>query len=98
MCNILNNIKNTCNTHTVSLSAYHHALFLVSNTQLAAIDSGCSTHTLREDAYVASRTINQPTKVCGTPTGNTMTSTTEAILDFPSMPTAAKKANVYLDL
>ena len=66
--------------------------------QLAAVDSGCSAHTIRQDAHVASKTPLTVPKICGTPTGHTMSSNMSAILDIPNMPQQAKLAHIYPNL
>ena len=60
----------------------------------AIVDSGCSYHTLRDDAPVASRTAAHHTKIVGTPTGDMMKSSTQAMTKH-NLPPEARKAHTY---
>ena len=60
----------------------------------AIVDSGCSYHTLQDDAPVASRTVAHHTKIVGTPTGDMMKSSAQAMTKH-NLPPEARKAHTY---
>ena len=95
-----NNINNISNLQVASttLSFTNPQPTYIERPQLAAVDSGCSSHTIRSDAHVVSKTHIIAPKICGTPTGHTMSSNMSAILDLPTMPKSAKEAHIYPNL
>ena len=70
----------------------------IDEDQQAVLDSGCSTHTLRDDTPSDERQPNPVTKLCGTPTGTTMSANDQALLPFNALPIEAREANHYPDL
>ena len=70
----------------------------IDETQRAVLDSGCSTHTLRDDAPSDDRQPTPITKLCGTPTGTTMSANDQALLPFNKLPKEARETHHYPDL
>ena len=64
----------------VNSTTYSPAFLPGPNPRDAIIDSGCSFHTLREDAPVDDKTATHHVKLVGTPTGDVMRSSSTAKL------------------
>ena len=79
----------TCNTG-------HNTPF--TQNQDAILDSGCSYHTLRQDAPSEHRKSAQNIQLCGTPTGNMMTASDFALIKHKDFPTKSRTAHHYPDL
>ena len=78
-----------CNTiHNTHLTPNHDAI----------LDSGCSYHTLRQDAPSEHRKTTQQVQICGTPTGNMMTASDTALIKHNDFPTKAITSHHYPDL
>ena len=80
------------------LSTHEPELPKIARPQIAAVESGCSPHTILSDAHVASKTHILAPKICGTPTGHKISSKMSAILDLSTMPKSAKEAHIYPNL
>ena len=74
-----------------------HQTHLTQN-QDAILDSGCSYHTLRQDAPSEHRKSTQQIQLCGTPTGNMMTASDVALIKHNDFPKKARTAHHYPDL
>ena len=68
---------------------------VIDKTQHAVLNSGCTTHTLQDDAPSEERQPTPEMKICGTPTRAMMSANDKALIPFHTLPKEATQSHHY---